>query len=109
MTQNPEPEIAPPPENGTEALLEYSWASACDLRLFHFVIDLALRGDFVSHIARQALDGKKDYKAQTPAELAKTNPGSATTTLRQSSRELLEMFASRAVRSLAYFRTESRN
>ena len=63
----------------------------------HFVIDLALRGDFVAHIARQALDGKKDYKAQTPAELAKTNPGAATTALRQSSQELLEMFVSRAV------------
>lgn len=97
MTQSPEPELTPPPESGTEALLEYSWASACDLRLFHFVIDLALRGDFVAHIARQALDGNKDYKAQTPAELAKTNPGAATTALRQSSQELIEMFVSRAV------------
>jgi hypothetical protein len=97
VSESPAPEIVPPPESGTEALLEYSWASACDLRLFHFVIDLALRGDFVSHIAQQALDGKKDYKTQTPAELAKTNPGPATKVLRQSSQELLEMFVSRAV------------
>ena len=92
-----EPELSPPPEAGTEALLEYCWASMCDLRLFSFVIDLALRGDFVAHIARQALDGNKDYKAQTPVDLAKTNPGSATKALRQSSQELLEMFVSRAV------------
>jgi len=97
VPMNAEPELSPPPEVGTEALLEYCWANTCDLRLFNFVIDLALQGDYVAHIARQALDGNEDYKAQTPVDLAKINPGSATKALRQSSQELLEMFVSRAV------------
>ncbi len=81
--------LSPPPEAGTSALVEYFWASTCDQRLFRFVIDVVLRGDFVAHIARQALDGHKDYKKQTPEELARTNPGRATQALRQSSQELL--------------------
>jgi hypothetical protein len=85
------------PEMGTEALLAYCWSSTCDFRLFHFVIDLALRSDFVVHIARQALDGKEDYKDRSPTDLAKHEPGHCITELRQSSQELLEMFISRAV------------
>lgn len=97
MAENPEPAFTPPPENGTEALLEYSWASECHHGLFHFFIDLALRADFVAHVARQALDGKDDYKALTPAELAKATPGAVTMMLRRSRQELLEMFVSREV------------
>jgi len=85
------------PDAGSDALLEYCWASRCDLRLFHFVIDLALRDDFVVHIARQALEGKDGCTADTPLDLVKTNPGRSTQALRQSKQELLEMFTSRAV------------
>jgi hypothetical protein len=97
MKQAPKHIFVPPPDTGTDALLEYLWASRCDLWLFHFVIDTALRGDFVAHIARQALDGKNRYKAETPEQLASMDPGPATTALRQSSQELLEMFVSRIV------------
>jgi hypothetical protein len=103
MTEDTTPAPVAPPDSGTEALLEYCWASAGDLRLFHFVIDVVLRGDFVAHIAQQALDGRKDYKTQTPQELAKINPGPATKALRRSSQELLEMFVSRAVDNLEVY------
>jgi hypothetical protein len=97
VTQGHDPEILPPPESGTEALLEYSWASICDRRLFKLIIDLALQRDFGAHIARQALDGKVIDRAQKPADLAATNPGPATRALRQLRQELLEMLVSRAV------------
>ncbi len=97
MTKDTEPTLSTPPESGTSALVDYFWASACDRHLFQFVIGVVLRGDFVAHIARQALDGQEDYKNQTPEELARTKPGPATKALRQSSQELLEMFLSRAV------------
>ena len=82
---------------GTSALREYLWASVCDSHLFLFICNLALGGDHVSLIAKQALDGAKDYKELTPGKLAKTKPGVLTLALRQSRQELLEMFLSRAV------------
>lgn len=87
----------PFPERGTSAALAYFWASGRDARLFHFVIDTALRGDYVGYIARNALEGKCDYKEKDPADLARTNPGPRTMHLRQSRQELLEMFLCRAV------------
>lgn len=87
----------PIPERGTTAALAYFWASTADDRLFQFVIDTALRGDFVAYVAKSALDGKSDYKTMDPVTLAKSEPGPRTTALRQSSQELLEMFLSRAV------------
>ncbi len=97
MTTDRRTEISSPPDSGTSALLEYFWTSICDRRLFSFVIDVVLRGDFVAYVAKQALDGKEDYKNISPAELAQSSPGSATRSLRQSSQELLEVFLSRAV------------
>lgn len=89
--------MAPLPDVGTDALLEYSWANVRNLCLFSFVIDTTLRGDFVAYVAKQALDGKQDYKEQDPAELAKRDPGPSTQALRRHSQELLEMFVSRIV------------
>jgi len=99
MTPTPESkhELRPPPEAGSNALLEYFWTSICDRRLFFFVTDVVLRGDFVVYIARQALEGQEDYKKLTPAELARINPGPGIRALRQSSQELLEMFLSRVI------------
>lgn len=85
------------PERGTPALLEYIWASSCDFRLFHFLIDTTLATDYAVHVARQALDGKEDYKSTDPASLAKQAPGTRTQALRASSQELLEMFLVRAI------------
>jgi uncharacterized protein YutE (UPF0331/DUF86 family) len=86
-----------PPRLGTQALLEYLWSSACDIRLFHFTIDIVLRADYFTFVAKQALEGSDDYKAITPVDLAAKAPGALTTKLRQSRQELLEMFFSRAV------------
>jgi hypothetical protein len=90
------PEVSPP-QTGTFALIDYLWATFCDRRLFYFVVDVVLQRDYAAHIARQALDGLDEYKQQSPADLAESNPGIATKALRQSRQELLEMFLSRAV------------
>lgn len=85
------------PERGTPALLEYAWASSCDFRLFHFLIDTTLATDYAAHVVQQALDGKQDYKSTDPASLAKQAPGTRTQALRAFSQELLEMFLVRAI------------
>lgn len=94
------------PQIGSSALLEYLWASACDGRLFHFTIDVVLRGDYLSFVAKQALDGVDEYKVITPVDLAKTRPGVLITELRQSRQELLEMFLSRAVDNFQLYLVE---
>jgi hypothetical protein len=90
--------IADTPEKGSRALLEYWWASDCDFRLHHLLIDTVLRGDLVAHIVKTALENQeKPNKKVTPVELALTNPGQGTIALRRSRQELLEMLLSRAV------------
>jgi hypothetical protein len=88
--------IEAPPELGSVALAEYYWASVCDWRLFSFVIDSVLAGDYVAHVARRALDGH-DADDITPADLAQKDPGVRTRQLRESRQELHEMFLGRAV------------
>jgi hypothetical protein len=88
----------PPPERGSAALLEYYWASQCDFRLFSFLIDTVLVGDYVAHLAQKALKGAAETEEKlTPADLAQHDPGSRTVALRQSRQELIEMLLSRAV------------
>ncbi len=74
------------------------------MRLFHFIIDSALVGDYVAHIAKQALDAVDDPgseqpppKKPTPVDLAKTKPGPRTKALRNQRQQLLEMFFARGV------------
>lgn len=96
MTKEDETKEHPFPERGTSAALGYFWASARDARLFHFVLDTVLRGDYVYHVAQSALDGKV-CETKSPVDLAQKNPGPRTKQLRQSRQELLEMFLSRTV------------
>lgn len=95
------------PEFGTPALLEYLWASSCDARLFHFVVDTALKTDYVVHVARQALDGKSDYKDKSPTDLAREQPGRHVRTLRELNQELLEMFVVRAIDNFQVYLVEA--
>lgn len=90
-------EQQPKTQFGTSALCEYLWTENCDMSLFSFTVDVVLRGDYVSHVAAQALAGNNLDKSLTPADLAKTQPGVLTTRLRQSSQEFLEMFVCRGV------------
>lgn len=85
------------PQFGTAALREYFWMETCDLGLFEFTVDVVLNGDYVTHIAAQALAGAPADEKITPVDLAKMKPGVLTTRLRQSSQELLEMFVCRGV------------
>ena len=97
MPVDPAIDHLPAREVGTSALLEYAWASACDFRMLHFVIDTTLAGDYAVHVLQQALDGKDDYKSRNPTSLARSEPGKRTQALRASRQELLEMFLNRAV------------
>lgn len=85
------------PERGSTALLDYYWAVEADFRLFNLVIDSITSGDYVTRLAKDALDGRDDYRDLTPGELAETDPGPRTQALRESQQELLEMFLSRIV------------
>ena len=75
----------------------YFKVASSDFRLFHFIIDSVLEGDWVSYVADQALGGKEEYKDLDPAKLATANPGSRTRFLRNQRQILLEMFVSRLV------------
>jgi hypothetical protein len=90
---------------GTSALLEYSWASLCDSRLFHFAISVVLKGDYTAFIAKQALAGN-EYKTLTPTDLATKQPGPLIKQLRNSRQELIEMFLSRVVDNFQIYLVE---
>lgn len=88
----------------TTSAHDYFAAGLSDRRLFHFIIDTVLVGDYAVHIAETALAGidKKDrkdppQKLSSPTELARVSPGSRTKRLRDQSQELLELFLSRGV------------
>lgn len=75
-------------------------AFEADYQFFHFIIDLALRADYVKHIAEEALDERKPAKRLTkisPSELAEQNPGPATKFLRKQRLALLQMYHCRVV------------
>lgn len=83
---------------------EYFAGATSDLRLFHFIIDTVLVGDYVAHVAKQALDSidapetkATGVKWPSPVELAKTAPGPRTKALRKQRQPLLEMFFARSV------------
>src|ERR1700690_5562 len=81
MTQESKPQvdsIPKAPKEGTEAARAYFLAAESDFRFFDFIVDIALRSDYVAFVLQQALDGKAEYKSVAPSELAKTQPGSVT-------------------------------
>lgn len=97
----------PPPAQGTSALLEYFWSGSCDLRLFNFVINTVLAGDYVSYIAKRPLAGDRTPGHEKPVDLAASdNPGMGIIALRQSRQDLLEMFLTRIVDNFQMYLTE---
>jgi hypothetical protein len=93
-----------PPKNATLCAQEYFEAATADLNFFHFICDTALVGDYVAHIAKEALakadeprDARSLAKKITPADLAQTSPGSRIQALRRHRQRLLEMFLARSV------------
>jgi hypothetical protein len=93
----PDQRVIDLPSEGTAAALAFVKAASADDRFFHFIIDTVLSGDYFAYIARQAIDGKQDYKGKTPTDLALTDPGPRTKFLRENSQALLEMFVARLV------------
>ncbi len=87
----------PAPARGTEAAGAYLKATHSDSAFFHFIVHIVLTVDHVAYLADPALTGKQDDEVLDAAELAKTNPGSATKFLRKNRQALLEMFLSRLV------------
>jgi hypothetical protein len=85
------------PSHGTQSALRFFRAANNDMSLFLFVCDLAMRVDYVAHVAREALDGKTVNKKVTPSELARDRPGPSTMRLRSNRQPLLEMMYCRAV------------
>lgn len=85
------------PEYGTTAAQAYFRAAWSDFGLFRFIIDVVLTGDYVTFVAKQALEGSKEYKNVEPSRLATTDPGRLTTFLRSKRQVLLEVFLARLV------------
>lgn len=86
-----------PPVDGTVAAADYFNAARREFRFFHFIIDTVLSRDYVSFVARKALDGQDDYQSVTPTDLARTAPGPGTKFIRENRQLLLEMFVARLV------------
>lgn len=100
MSDHADVSATPLPETATRSAREYFAASKKGDSLFNFILDLALRADYVSHIAEKALEGsykENDPDAMTPSDLAKEKPGPTIKALRQMKQELLELFFESAV------------
>jgi hypothetical protein len=98
MAKRPSRASLRPPRSATPGAKDYFDASQRDMTLFHFVIDTVLVGDYVTHVAKLALEGG-DIRNQdlTPAGLARKEPGPRTKALRNQRQLLLEMFVARSV------------
>jgi hypothetical protein len=84
------------PSEATSAALAYINASRADKALFLFIIQVVLRGDYTTYIAKHALDGR-ELEHKQPDDLARTEAGPLTKRLREHRQALLEMFVSRQV------------
>src|SRR5687768_11668729 len=85
------------PAQGTVAARDYFHAAGTTLTLFNFIIQTVVGGDYVTEVARRALEGRDLDPSLTPGELAKSAPGVRTKFLRLRSQELLEIFLTRHV------------
>jgi hypothetical protein len=91
------------PRKVSQAAESYITASSRTTKLFVFFIDLILSGDYATHIAKKALEGKKIDKKLNPTKLAKIEPGPRTKLIRELNQELLETFFSRMVDSFEVY------
>ncbi len=85
-----------PPDTVTESAEAFLTSYFQTFSLFHRVIELALRADYITHVADAALNHKQ-RKADSPAELAEKAPGPVIQQLRKDSQALIEMVLSRLV------------
>jgi hypothetical protein len=85
-----------PPIEGTAGACAYVNASNADFRLFAFITNTVVHGDYGTYVARVALDGGERTIAN-PGELADREPGQRTKFLRSNRQAFLEMFLSRMV------------
>jgi hypothetical protein len=91
----------------TEAAARYFDSAFSTFGLFHFLIEMTLRADYVAHTARRALDGEALDKDLTPSELAATSPGPATMALRAHRQALLQMVLAREVDNFTTYISET--
>lgn len=96
-------EMPAPPKEGTKAAEAYFRSASSDFGLFHFIIDIVLKSDYFTFVAKRALDGSDDYKSVEPEQLARTHPGLLTKFLRKRRQVLLEMFLGRLVDNFQVF------
>jgi len=86
------------PAEGTAAAAGFAKAMIADLRFFMFIIENTAHTDYVSYVARHALEGKDwDREFDAAVRLAEVDPGVRTKFLRANQQALLEMFLSRLV------------
>jgi hypothetical protein len=86
-----------PPKEATRACRGYFEDANGTIVFLHFVISVAPNTDYVSHIARRALEGHDLPEERDPASLAVKSPGPATLELRRHSQRLLELCVVRLV------------
>ncbi|PLX42570.1 MAG: hypothetical protein C0608_02795 [Deltaproteobacteria bacterium] len=69
------------PTSGTNAAEDYFRAAISELDFFTFITNLVIRSDYVSYIAKNALDNTDIPDGFSPIELAKKSPGVLTKNL----------------------------
>ena len=85
------------PKLGTESYRQYCIESQSSLGLFTFILDSVMSSDYVSAVAKQALEGPENLKIESPGELASISPGPRTKHIRKNKQLFLELFLSRLV------------
>lgn len=86
-----------PPQIGTISYKQYYAESKSSIKLLAFILDSVMTSDFVSAVAKQALQGPENLQIESPGELAKTSPGPRTLHIRKNRQLYLELFISRLV------------
>lgn len=84
------------PKVGTNSASNFFNSINKDLKLLFFVVNNVVSMDFVSYIAKEALDDNDPIHSDS-YELLNKNPGKLTLQLREHKQELIEMFFSRIV------------
>jgi len=97
MHKSNKPQETPARRDVTCAARAYYTAVSSDVRLFHFLINSVLAGDYVVFTAQRALDGAALAPEMTPENLTQTKPGANTKFLRMHRQAFLQMFVGRFV------------
>jgi hypothetical protein len=95
-----------PPGEVTESGRRYFEENSRTLGFMHFVIQAALRTDYVKVVATEALAGRPIPADKTFVDLATEPPGPATQSLRRNSQVLLQMIFCRLVENFETYLSE---